>query len=821
MYFSFNQLNRIRIKGNIMEINELVKFNINPKEIKEFVDRAKNMNKIIAVTGEFNSGKTSFINALINKRNFLKVGDTECTPVLVELVNGKEENIEVIYKDNSRIKDDFSKENIAKYTQYTEEYDTNILGVTIPLENTFIGENVFLIDTPGTNTILRGHEEITSYILKRADIVLYVINKVICESDLYSIKEARKYTNNIIFIITHLDENINGTYVNRTEESLKSIMEEGQNKLQEVLNEEIDIFPVGSEAAFEDSSYVDNIIEAIKYYVSANKEEVIKSRICNQLSILFEEKIKEMKDELNLIEEIKSKDKESLISTINKIERKMESIRANSDKVKKEVYEDSLTREKILISQFTDLFEKEKNKVLNQLLNKEDVSQELIDESLGDVCEKTGEEVRKLIEDYINKTISRIFENTNEELEKLMNDIDIPINLGCILSIPKIEELSAPEYYENINRIKREQDKAVMEMAVTLDDLENLEASKDEALEKIQQYEQNKSQLNREFSELGSYKAEYNEVYEEGAEETGAFVGKIVGEVADIALMLWNPGAGAGTVVKGADAAQGLIKGANMVNSAVQNTSKFSKVVKGVQTTAKMAKGAKNTLNKVGKMVEETKENNNSKNYGHKIMKALEYLQLSTHGENLGRKIGGIIQPSKTVLIEDEEVYAEYFSKKESIEKAITDNIEYKKEIDKELYENKISMAAARKKHIAIKAELDGLKREEERILSSIEKMANEDKQEKLNNYYTLLINNIFENEINNVIEMSKSVLSKINESIVLNNEELVDKKLYSLKENLMIVLQDKEKIENEILAKRENLNEISSYKEWIDEWVK
>ena len=806
-----------------MEINELVKFNINPKEIKEFVDRAKNMNKIIAVTGEFNSGKTSFINALINKRNFLKVGDTECTPVLVELVNGKEENIEVIYKDNSRIKDDFSKENIAKYTQYTEEYDTNILGVTIPLENTFIGENVFLIDTPGTNTILKGHEEITSYILKRSDIVLYVINKVICESDLYSIKEARKYTNNIIFIVTHLDENINGNYVNRTEENLKSIMEEGQNKLQEVLNEEVDIFPVGSEAAFEDSSYIDNIIEAIKYYVSANKEEVIKSRICNQLSILFEEKIKEMKDELNLIEEIKSKDKESLLSTINKIERKMESIRANSDKVKKEVYEDSLTREKILISQITDLFEKEKNKVLNQLLNKEDVSQELIDESLGDVCEKTGEEVRKLIEDYINKTISRIFENTNEDLEKLMNDIDIPINLGCILSIPKIEELSAPEYYENINRIKREQDKAVMEMAVTLDDLENLETSKDEALEKIQQYEQNKSQLNREFSELGSYKAEYNEVYEEGAEETGAFVGKIVGEVADIALMLWNPGAGAGTgtVVKGADAAQGLIKGANMVNSAVQNTSKFSKVVKGVQTTAKMAKGAKNTLNKVGKMVEETKENNNSKNYGHKIMKALEYLQLSTHGENLGRKIGGIIQPSKTVLVEDEEVYAEYFSKKESIEKAITDNIEYKKEIDKELYENKISMAAARKKHIAIKAELDGLKREEERILSSIEKMANEDKQEKLNNYYTLLINNLFENEINNVIEMSKSVLSKINESIVLNNEELVDKKLYSLKENLMIVLQDKEKIENEILAKRENLNEISSYKEWIDEWVK
>ena len=48
-----------------MKIEELSKFGIDDKLVKEYLDKVKNGEKIIAVTGSFSSGKSTFINAFI------------------------------------------------------------------------------------------------------------------------------------------------------------------------------------------------------------------------------------------------------------------------------------------------------------------------------------------------------------------------------------------------------------------------------------------------------------------------------------------------------------------------------------------------------------------------------------------------------------------------------------------------------------------------------------------------------------------------------------------------------------------------------------
>ena len=82
-----------------MKIEELSKFGIDDKLVKEYLDKVKNGEKIIAVTGSFSSGKSTFINAFIGKENFLASSNIECTPVLVDLLNENSDKIIIKYND--------------------------------------------------------------------------------------------------------------------------------------------------------------------------------------------------------------------------------------------------------------------------------------------------------------------------------------------------------------------------------------------------------------------------------------------------------------------------------------------------------------------------------------------------------------------------------------------------------------------------------------------------------------------------------------------------------------------------------------------------
>ena len=87
---------------------------------------------LLVVVGEFNAGKSAFINALLGQK-ILKEGVTPTTTHIQVLRYGE---------DQSRV-----VENGDIYT------------VTAPLE---MLNEISIVDTPGTNAIIRKHEEITS-----------------------------------------------------------------------------------------------------------------------------------------------------------------------------------------------------------------------------------------------------------------------------------------------------------------------------------------------------------------------------------------------------------------------------------------------------------------------------------------------------------------------------------------------------------------------------------------------------------------------------------------------------------------------------------
>src|SRR5262245_25480650 len=99
---------------------------------------------LLVVVGEFNSGKSAFINALAGQK-VMEEGVTPTTAQVTLLTYGT----------------DRSSRNV----------EPHLVAVTAPAE---LFREIHIVDTPGTNAVIREHERLTSGFVPRADLVLFV-----------------------------------------------------------------------------------------------------------------------------------------------------------------------------------------------------------------------------------------------------------------------------------------------------------------------------------------------------------------------------------------------------------------------------------------------------------------------------------------------------------------------------------------------------------------------------------------------------------------------------------------------------------------------
>jgi len=99
---------------------------------------------LLVVVGEFNAGKSAFINALLGQKA-LEEGVTPTTARIGLLRHGE--------------------------TVGREVTAAGLEALTAPAE---ILRDLVIVDTPGTNAVLREHEELTREFVPRADLVLFI-----------------------------------------------------------------------------------------------------------------------------------------------------------------------------------------------------------------------------------------------------------------------------------------------------------------------------------------------------------------------------------------------------------------------------------------------------------------------------------------------------------------------------------------------------------------------------------------------------------------------------------------------------------------------
>ena len=134
---------------------------------------------LLVVVGEFNAGKSSFLNALL-ETDLLKVGVTPTTDRIYVLVRGKE---------NGKLEN-------------TE--DPFIVRQTLDSPQL---EGLALVDTPGTNAVIRRHQTLTEGFLPRADLLLFLTSadRPFTESERQFLSLAKRWGRSVLMVVNKID----------------------------------------------------------------------------------------------------------------------------------------------------------------------------------------------------------------------------------------------------------------------------------------------------------------------------------------------------------------------------------------------------------------------------------------------------------------------------------------------------------------------------------------------------------------------------------------------------------------------------------------
>jgi small GTP-binding protein len=132
---------------------------------------------LIVVVGEFNAGKSAFINALLG-RELLEEGVTPTTAKIHLVTWGEDDSRESIDAATEQLK---APEEILR--------------------------QLSLVDTPGTNALDRSHEALTTEYVPRADLVLFVTSadRPFSESERLFLETIREWGKKVVVVVNKID----------------------------------------------------------------------------------------------------------------------------------------------------------------------------------------------------------------------------------------------------------------------------------------------------------------------------------------------------------------------------------------------------------------------------------------------------------------------------------------------------------------------------------------------------------------------------------------------------------------------------------------
>ena len=273
-------LNRLRLS--------LAEYDVKAEDLAALTESIRQLDDffLLVVVGEFNAGKSAFINALLGEK-ILAEGVTPTTTKVNILRFGKE-------KKKSSL-----SENVESLT-----YEADFL------------KEISIVDTPGTNAIIRKHEEITSLFVPRSDLILFVTSadRPYTESERIFLENIRSWGKKVVLVINKID-------ILQSPEALEEIQNFVAENAKTTLKTIPEIFPISAQQALmakqgKPELWQESRFEALESYImtTLDQESRLELKLLNPLGVgkhlssqykeFFEHRLKLLQDDLVLIKDV-------------------------------------------------------------------------------------------------------------------------------------------------------------------------------------------------------------------------------------------------------------------------------------------------------------------------------------------------------------------------------------------------------------------------------------------------------------------------------------------------------------------------------------
>jgi small GTP-binding protein len=203
---------------------------------------------LLVVVGEFNSGKSAFINALLGQ------------PLLEEGVTPTTREIHIL--------------RFGGPGQPAGEADFRTLHA--PIE---ILRHIHIVDTPGTNAVMREHQAVTEEFIPRSDLVLFVTSadRPFTESERAFLSGIREWGKKVVLAVNKVD-------ILETPADVSQVLEFVRRNAAELLGARPDVFPVSARLALRSKTGRENQwaasgFEQLERYIRDSLDEATRMRL--------------------------------------------------------------------------------------------------------------------------------------------------------------------------------------------------------------------------------------------------------------------------------------------------------------------------------------------------------------------------------------------------------------------------------------------------------------------------------------------------------------------------------------------------------------
>jgi len=212
---------------------------------------------LLVVVGEFNAGKSAFINALLGQ-SVLKEGVTPTT----------------------------AQVNILKFGETTSRQvlEPHLHALTEPLD---ILRQINIVDTPGTNAIIQKHQTITEEFVPRSDLVLFITSadRPFTESERRFLTQIKEWGKKVVIVINKID-------ILEAEADIRQVVDFVAENARHLLGTHAEIFPVSARLALKAKQghphlWDESRFEPLERYIhdTLDETERVRLKLLNPLGV--------------------------------------------------------------------------------------------------------------------------------------------------------------------------------------------------------------------------------------------------------------------------------------------------------------------------------------------------------------------------------------------------------------------------------------------------------------------------------------------------------------------------------------------------------